>query len=39
MVGDIFGRKHFAKIRGYMSVFYVWGSVVGPVVAGAIWDR
>ncbi len=39
MVGDIFGRKHFAKIRGYMSVFYVWGSVVGPVIAGAIWDR
>jgi MFS family permease len=39
MVGDIFGRKYFAKIRGYMSVFYVWGSVLGPVVAGAIWDR
>lgn len=39
MVGDIFGRKHFAKIRGYMSVFYVWGSVIGPVTAGAIWDR
>lgn len=39
MVGDIFGRKHFAKIRGYMSMFYVWGSVLGPVTAGAIWDR
>jgi OFA family oxalate/formate antiporter-like MFS transporter len=39
MVGDIFGRKHFAKIRGYMSMFYVWGSVAGPVVSGAIWDR
>ena len=39
MVGDIFGRKHFAKIRGYMSMFYVWGSVTGPVVSGAIWDR
>src|SRR5262245_23263220 len=39
MVGDLFGRKHFAKIRGYMSFFYVWGSVTGPVVAGAIWDR
>ena len=22
-----------------MSVFYVWGSVLGPVIAGAIWDR
>jgi sugar phosphate permease len=39
MVGDIFGRRHFAKIRGYMSFFYVWGSVLGPVLAGAIWDR
>ena len=39
MVGDLFGRKHFPKIRGYMSVFYVWGSVLGPVIAGAIWDR
>jgi len=38
MVGDIFGRKHFATIRGYMSMFYVWGSVIGPVVTGAIWD-
>jgi hypothetical protein len=33
---DLFGRKHFAKIPGYMSVFYVWGSVLGPVIAGAI---
>jgi MFS family permease len=39
MVGDIFGRKHFPKIRGYMSMFYVWGSVLGPVIAGAVWDR
>jgi hypothetical protein len=22
-----------------MSVFYVWGSVLGPVMAGAVWDR
>ena len=39
LVGDLFGRKHFAKIRGYMSIFYVWGSVAGPVLAGAIYDR
>ncbi len=39
VVADFFGRKHFAKIRGYMSFFYTWGSVVGPVVAGAIYDR
>jgi sugar phosphate permease len=39
LVGDFFGRKHFAKIRGYMGLFYVWGGVSGPVVAGAIYDR
>jgi MFS family permease len=39
VVGDFFGRKHFAKIRGYMSFFYMWGGVIGPVVAGAIYDR
>ncbi|MCZ6624665.1 MAG: MFS transporter [Deltaproteobacteria bacterium] len=39
LVGDFFGRKHFAKIRGYMSFFYAWGGFVGPVVAGAIYDR
>jgi len=38
VVGDLFGRKHYAKIRGYMSIFYVWGSVAGPVIAGAIYD-
>jgi MFS family permease len=39
LVGDLFGRKHFAKIRGYMGLFYTWGGVVGPVIAGAVWDR
>jgi len=38
-VGDFFGRKNFAKIRGSMSLLYTWGSVLGPVVAGAIYDR
>ena len=38
-IGDFFGRKYFATIRGTMSFFYTWGSVVGPVVAGAIYDR
>lgn len=37
-VGDLYGRKHFATIRGTMSFFYMWGGVVGPVVAGAIYD-
>jgi MFS family permease len=39
VVGDLFGRKHYARIRGYMTLFYTWGGVLGPVVAGAIFDR
>ena len=38
-VGDFFGRRNFATIRGMMSFFYMWGSFVGPVMAGAIYDR
>lgn len=38
-VGDFFGRTAFATIRGVMSFFYMWGSVLAPVVAGAIYDR
>jgi len=39
VVGDLFGRTHYAKIRGYMVLFYTWGGVIGPVIAGAIFDR
>jgi len=39
VVGDLFGRAHFAKIRGYMSFFYMWGGVVGPILAGVVYDR
>jgi sugar phosphate permease len=38
-VGDFFGRKSFGTIRGNMNLFYTWGSVLGPVVAGAVYDR
>jgi sugar phosphate permease len=38
-VGDFFGRKHFATIRGTMSFFYLWGPAVGPVITGAVYDR
>lgn len=38
-IGDFYGRKYFATIRGTMSFFYTWGSVLGPVVAGAAYDR
>ena len=39
VVGDLFGRAHFAKIRGYMSFFYMWGGVAGPILAGLVYDR
>ena len=38
-VGDFFGRPYFATIRGTMSFFYLWGAGLGPVAAGAIYDR
>jgi MFS family permease len=38
-VGEYFGRKNFAKIRGSMSFVSTWGSVFGPVIAGAIYDQ
>ena len=39
LVGDFYGRKSFATIRGVMSFFYMWGGVVAPVVAGAVYDQ
>jgi sugar phosphate permease len=38
-VGDFFGRKSFGTIRGNMNLFYTWGSILGPVIAGAIYDQ
>jgi MFS family permease len=38
-VSDFYGRRNFAKIRGSMSCVYMSGSFVGPVMAGAIYDR
>ena len=38
MVGDLYGRQHFAKVRGNMGFFYQWGGFIGPVAAGAIFD-
>src|SRR6266496_1873527 len=38
-VGEYFGRKNFAKIRGSMSFVSTWGSVFGPVIAGVIYDH
>ena len=38
-VGDFFGRRRFGTIRGTMSFFYMWGSVLGPYLAGVMYDR
>jgi MFS family permease len=38
-VGEFFGRKNFAKIRGTMAFVQTWGAVIGPVTAGAVYDR
>jgi sugar phosphate permease len=38
-VGDFFGRKSFGTIRGNMNLFYTWGAILGPFVAGAIYDQ
>ncbi|MBM2803997.1 MAG: major facilitator superfamily 1 [Deltaproteobacteria bacterium] len=37
--GDFFGRKHFATIRGNMTFCYMWGSALGPVIAGHVYDQ
>ena len=37
--GDFFGRRFFATIRGNMTFFYMWGSALGPVIAGYLYDR
>jgi sugar phosphate permease len=38
-VGEYFGRKNFAKIRGSMSFVSTWGAVIGPFLAGLVYDR
>jgi sugar phosphate permease len=38
-VGDFFGRKSFGTIRGNMNLFYTWGAILGPFVAGTVYDR
>jgi MFS family permease len=35
---DLFGRKRFASISGFVSLFKMVGSVVGPIFAGYIFD-
>jgi MFS family permease len=37
-LGEFFGRRNFAKIRGTMSFIQAWDGVIGPLIAGAIYD-
>lgn len=39
LVGDFFGRRYFATIRGWMHFVYTWGMVALPVWAGWWYDR
>ena len=39
MIGDFYGRRSFATIRGSMNLVYGWGTAVFPVLAGVIYDR
>ncbi|MFC1940535.1 MFS transporter [Chloroflexota bacterium] len=38
IVGEYFGRRHFATIRGIMSLVYAVGIIAGPIYAGYIYD-
>lgn len=38
IVGEYFGRKHYATIRGFLQLFLVPATVIGPIYAGWIYD-
>ena len=38
IVGEYFGRRYFATIRGIMSLVYSAGVITGPIFAGYIYD-
>lgn len=38
IVGEYFGRRNFATIRGVMTLIYAVGIISGPVFAGYIYD-
>ena len=39
LVGDYFGRRNFATIRGTMSLVYTVGTASAPVLAGYVYDN
>lgn len=38
IVGDYFGRKNYATIRGFMQMFQIPATVTGPIFAGWVFD-
>ena len=38
IVGEYFGRKNYATIRGYMQFFLIPATLVGPIYAGLVFD-
>ncbi|MFC2005647.1 MFS transporter [Chloroflexota bacterium] len=38
IVGEYFGRKNFATIRGTMALIYAVGIITGPIYAGYVYD-
>ena len=39
MVGDIFGRRHFATLTGIISIFYSTGMMLSPLFLGWVFDH
>ncbi len=39
IVGEYYGRQYFATIRGFLQLFLVPTTVLGPVFAGLVYDR
>ena len=38
MIGDLFGRTHYATIRGFMAPIYNTALIIAPVTAGWVYD-
>jgi MFS family permease len=38
-VGDLFGRRNFATLRGMLAPMYNAALVVTPILAGLVFDR
>lgn len=39
MVGEYYGRRTYATLRGLLGFVYTWGSLAGPVFAGWVYDQ